>query len=146
MSVEQRNNPKLLMGIMGALVTVVALVLLYLWLNASSVETETEHMHQQDMAAVPTAKPAAKTQEETDTINTAQVLETKVLIDDSQLKAPVPENAALAKEEMAKLDDLQVQLHEQKATLDAQHHDADQLIQLKEEQIKLLEAQLAQSQ
>ena len=58
----------------------------------------------------------------------------------------MPENASLAKEEVAKLDDIQVQLNEQKATLDAQHSDADQLIQLKEEQIKLLEAQLAQSQ
>ena len=144
MSVEQRNNPKLLMGIMGALVTVVALVLLYQWLNASSGEAE--RIHQQDIAAVPAAKPAAKTEEDTAAGKAAETIETKALVSDQLLDAPVPENASLAKEEVAKLDDIQVQLNEQKATLDAQHSDADQLIQLKEEQIKLLEAQLAQSQ
>lgn len=144
MSVEQRNNPKLLMGIMGALVTVVALVLLYQWLNASSGEAE--RIHQEDIAAVPAAKPAAKTEEDTAAAKALETIEAKALVSNQLLDAPVPENASLAKEEVAKLDDIQVQLNEQKATLDAQHSDADQLIQLKEEQIKLLEAQLAQSQ
>lgn len=144
MSVEQRNNPKLLMGIMGALVTVVALVLLYQWLNASS--DEAERIHQEDIAAVPAAKPAAKTEEDTAAAKAPETIEAKALVSNQLLDAPVPENASLAKEEVAKLDDIQVQLNEQKATLDAQHSDADQLIQLKEEQIKLLEAQLAQSQ
>ena len=144
MSVEQRNNPKLLMGLMGALVTVVALVLLYQWLNASSGEAE--RMHQEDIAAVPAAKPAAKTEEDTAAAKAPETIEAKALVSNQLLDAPVPENASLAKEEVAKLDDIQVQLNEQKATLDAQHSDADQLIQLKEEQIKLLEAQLAQSQ
>ena len=144
MSVEQRNNPKLLMGIMGALVTVVALVLLYQWLNASSGEAE--RIHQEDIAAVPAAKPAAKTEEDTAAAKAPETIEAKALVSDQLLDAPVPENASLAKEEVAKLDDIQVQLNEQKATLDAQHSDADQLVQLKEEQIKLLEAQLAQSQ
>ena len=144
MSVEQRNNPKLLMGIMGALVTVVALVLLYQWLNASSGEAE--RMHQEDIAAVPAAKPAAKTEEDTAAAKAPETIETKALVSNQLSDAPVPENASLAKEEVDKLDDIQVQLNEQKATLDAQHSDADQLIQLKEEQIKLLEAQLAQSQ
>jgi len=144
MSVEQRNNPKLLMGIMGALVTVVALVLLYQWLNASSGEAE--RMYQEDIAAVPAAKPAAKTEEDTAATKAAETIEAKALVSEQLLDSPVPENASLAKEEVAKLDDIQVQLNEQKATLDAQHSDADQLIQLTEEQIKLLEAQLAQSQ
>ena len=144
MSVEQRNNPKLLMGIMGALVTVVALVLLYQWLNASSGEAE--RILQEDIAAVPAAKPAAKTEEDTAAAKAPETIEAKALVSNQLLDAPVPENASLAKEEVAKLDDIQVQLNEQKATLDAQHSDADQLIQLKEEQIKLLEAQLAQSQ
>ena len=144
MSVEQRNNPKLLMGIMGALVTVVALVLLYQWLNASSGEAE--RMYQEDIAAVPAAKPAAKTEEDTAAAKAPETIEAKALVSNQLLDAPVPENASLVKEEVAKLDDIQVQLNEQKATLDAQHSDADQLIQLKEEQIKLLEAQFAQSQ
>lgn len=144
MSVEQRNNPKLLMGIMGALVTVVASVLLYQWLNAFSGEAE--RIHQEDIAAVPAAKPAAKTEEDTAAAKAPETIEAKALVSNQLLDAPVPENASLAKEEVAKLDDIQVQLNEQKATLDAQHSDADQLIQLKEEQIKLLEAQFAQSQ
>lgn len=144
MSVEQRNNPKLLMGIMGALVTVVALVLLYQWLNASSGEAE--RIHQEDIAAVPAAKPAAKTEEDTAAAKAPETIEAKALVSNQLLDAPVPKNASLAKEEVVKLDDIQVQLNEQKATLDAQHSDADQLIQLKEEQIKLLEAQLAQRQ
>ncbi len=53
-------------------------------------------------------------------------------------------NAALAKEEVAKLDDIQNQLNDQRALLKQQHNDADELIKLKEEQIKILEAQLAQ--
>ena len=45
---------------------------------------------------------------------------------------------------MAKLDDIQNQLNDQRALLKQQHNDADELIKLKEEQIKILEAQLAQ--
>ena len=60
------------------------------------------------------------------------------------LKAPVPENPALAKEEVAKLDDIQNQLYDQHTLLKQQHNDSDELIKLKEEQIKILEAQLAQ--
>ena len=142
MSVEQRNNPKLLMGIMGALVTVVALVLLYQWLNASSGEAE--RMHQEDIVAVPAAKPAAKTEEDTAAAKAAEAIETKALVSDQLLDAPVPENASLAKEEVAKLDDIQNQLNDQHTLLKQQHNDSDELIKLKEEQIKILEAQLAQ--
>ena len=39
-----------------------------------------------------------------------------------------------------------MQLKDQEAMLKAQHADADDLVALKEEQIKLLEAQLAQKQ
>lgn len=68
------------------------------------------------------------------------------LVEESILKAAVPNNESLAKEEIAKLDDIQHQLKDQKQELQAQHHDADTLIKLKEEQIKLLEAQLLQTQ
>lgn len=51
---------------------------------------------------------------------------------------------ALAKEEVSKLEDIHRQLKDQEATLKAQHADADQLTKLKEEQVKLLEAQLKQ--
>jgi hypothetical protein len=140
MSVEQRNSPKLLIGIMGALVTVVVLVLLYQGLNTSS---GSQHMQQDEIAAIAATTTTAK--KPPDPVPAETPTETKALVSDSLLKVPVPQNAALAKEEVAKLDDIQSQLNEQKATLDAQHQDADQLILLKEEQIKLLESQLAQS-
>ena len=68
------------------------------------------------------------------------------LVDEKILKTAVPENESLAKEEVAKLEDIQMQLKDQEAILKAQHADADDLVALKEEQIKLLEAQLAQKQ
>ena len=67
------------------------------------------------------------------------------MVDEKILKAPVPENESLLKEEVAKLDDIQSQLNEQESMLKTQHTDADDLIALKEEQIKLLEAQLKKS-
>ena len=45
---------------------------------------------------------------------------------------------------VSKLEDIHRQLKDQEATLKAQHADADQLTKLKEEQVKLLEAQLKQ--
>ena len=51
---------------------------------------------------------------------------------------------SLAKEEVSKLNDIHQQLQDQEVTLKAQHADADQLIKLKAEQVKLLEAQVKQ--
>lgn len=131
MSVEQRHSSKLLVGIIGALVTVVILVFAYQWFSASLSQEIPE--------------------QETVTVTPAQVapIETEAnlanrLVQDDLIKAPVPENPALAKEEISRLEDIQSQLDEQKAMLDAQHKDADELIRLKEEQIKLLEAQLGE--
>lgn len=63
------------------------------------------------------------------------------LVNEDLLKERSPANAALAKEEIARLEDIQKQLQDQEANLKAQHQDADQLIKLKEEQILLLEKQ-----
>lgn len=142
MSVEQRHSSKLLMGIIGALVTVVILVFAYQWFSASS----SQEIPEQETVTVTPAQEPLKTEA------TAQVapIETEAnlanrLVQDDLIKAPVPENPALAKEEISRLEDIQLQLDEQKTMLDAQHKDADELIRLKEEQIKLLEAQLAEN-
>ena len=66
------------------------------------------------------------------------------LVSENVLKEPVPAQESLAKEEVSKLEDIHRQLKDQEATLKAQHADADQLTKLKEEQVKLLEAQLKQ--
>lgn len=141
MSVEQRHSSKLLVGIIGALVTVVILVFAYQWFSASS----SREIPEQETVTVTPAREPIKTEA------TAQVapIETEAnlanrLVQDDLIKAPVPENPALAKEQISRLEDIQSQLDEQKAMLDAQHKDADELIRLKEEQIKLLEAQLAE--
>ncbi|APX63821.1 hypothetical protein [Acinetobacter schindleri] len=142
MSVEQRHSSKLLVGIIGALVTVVILVFAYQWFSASSSQ---EIPEQETVTVTPAQEPIM-------TEATAQVapIETEAnlanrLVQDDLIKAPVPENPALAKEEISRLEDIQSQLDEQKAMLDAQHKDADKLIRLKEEQLKLLEAQLAEN-
>lgn len=68
------------------------------------------------------------------------------LVDEKIVEQAIPQNESLAKDELSKLKDIQTQLDQQTMSLNAQHQDADQLIKLKQEQIKLLEAQLAQSQ
>lgn len=139
MRVDQRNNPKLLMGIIGGLTVLIALFFAYQWLSSS---TDGKSVHQEEMMAAP-AKPPVAVPIQTESAPVAET-ETIKLVEEDILESAVPENAALAKEEIAKLDDIQQQLNDQEKTLTQQHQDADELIQLKEEQIKLLEAQLAQ--
>ncbi len=43
MTLDQRNSPKLLLGIMGGLVAIIALFLAYQWFFATSNETLPEH-------------------------------------------------------------------------------------------------------
>ena len=137
--IEDRNhNPKLLIGIAGGLIAVIAIFLAYQWFIASNVENSPTYETELTTPAQVKAKPA-------EAVPLAEVEPTQKLIEEDILQAPVPENASIAKEEIAKLDDIQLQLAEQENTLKAQHADADQLLKLKEEQIKLLEAQLAQT-
>ena len=142
MTLQQRHNSRLLWMIIGGISIVVLLFLAAQWFFAEKqnpqqqfttpqkVEAHAVEKHEQAHATTDTAasEPAPTT-----------------LIDESILKTPVPDHPSLAKEEVAKLDDIQVQLKDQQKTLQAQHQDADTLIKLKEEQIKLLEAQLGDS-
>ena len=137
--IEDRNhNPKLLIGIAGGLIAVIAIFLAYQWFIASNVENRPTHETELATPAPVKAKPA-------EAVPLAEAEPTQKLIEEDILQAAAPENASIAKEEIAKLDDIQLQLAEQENTLKAQHADADQLLKLKEEQIKLLEAQLAQT-
>lgn len=142
MSVDERNNQKLLMGIIGGLIVVVAAICGYFWLTQS----QPNQQHVDELAVAPVTTQQA--QQDSTLQSAAEPVpastQSKGLVDDSLLKADVPQNPSLAQEELAKLDDIQTQLNDQKQLLDAQHADADALIKLKEEQIKLLEAQLAQ--
>lgn len=140
MAIRERNNPKLLWGIIGFLILIIALIFAYL--NFSSTEDEsklnTETPASEAVVASEPDLPAS------DVIPTEA--NTSALISDKILQEAVPKNASLAKEEVAKLSDIQSQLKNQEKILKEQHSDVDQLIELKEEQIKLLEAQLAESQ
>lgn len=137
MSTVQHNNPKLLWGITAGLVAIIAIFALYQWIFATQKPDAPIHqaeLIQPSVKAIPEVQNAAEKAAAENTIK---------LVEEDILTAPVPENASLAKEEMAKLEDIQSQLKEQESSLQAQHKDADELLKLKEEQIKLLEAQLA---
>ncbi|NNH02169.1 hypothetical protein [Acinetobacter sp. ANC 5414] len=143
MTLDQRNSPKLLLGITGGLVAIIVLFLAYQWFFATSNEVLPEH---EGSSLNTPAKPAASAEAKPTEPEVATDEKTIQLVDEKILKAAVPENESLAKEEVAKLEDIQAQLKDQEAMLKAQHADADDLVALKEEQIKLLEAQLAQKQ
>jgi hypothetical protein len=135
MTPDHRQNPKLLWGISGGLIIVLVAVFSVSQFLTTTPETVPEH--QAD------ALPAAHVKEATSEPVLLEA-ETTTLIEENILKEAVPENESLAKEEVAKLEDIQTQLTDQEKTLQQQHADADALIELKEQQIKLLEAQLAQ--
>ena len=136
MTEDQRHNPKLLWAIAGGLIVVIIAVFIFQWMgesdNTALIET------------TPTTAPATKFAPAEATPLQDDEAAPKQLVTEDLLKAPVPENPALAKEEVAKLDDIQNQLYDQHTLLKQQHNDSDELIKLKEEQIKILEAQLAQ--
>lgn len=135
MTSDQRNSPKLLMGIIGGILAIIVLFFAYQWFMSSSreVTTESESINSTVSTPVKPSEPVRSMDEKT-----------IQLVDESILKTATPNDPALAKEEVAKLEDIQTQLHDQENILKAQHNDADQLITLKEEQIKLIEAQLVQ--
>ena len=147
MTLDQRQNSKLLMGIIAGLVVLVAIFLAYQWMSSPQPQHEAEQqvMHAPAKPVVKEAVPVGENAASAAVANTTAEAPIQ-LVDEAILKQDAPKNSSLAKEEIAKLDDIQTQLNEQEKTLKAQHADADDLIALKEEQVKLLEAQLAKAQ
>ena len=133
---NQRNSPKLLVGIAGGLVLLIVLFLAYQWLFSSNTQPVKAHE-----TAVST-KPAVIAEQPAAESVTAADQDTIQLVNEDLLNAAVPQDQSLAKEEVAKLEDIQTQLNDQQQMLSTQHNQADELIRLKEEQIQLLEAQL----
>ena len=131
MTLDYRENSKLIWMIAGGLIAIILLVIIYLWMN------NTAEPKAQPVTAAPVVQPTAEP--------VASEPDTATLVDEKILKDEVSNNASTAKEEMAKLEDIQKQLDEQQNMLNTQHADADQLIKLKEDQIKLLEQQLAEA-
>lgn len=140
----ERDNSKLIWIIAGALFAIALLITVLFWLNNDHKSNQANDQFNQPVAVK--KKPEAVTPPiaqpiQQDVSSTPSNVE---LVNASIVKDPVPQNASLAKEEVAKLEDIQKQLDEQQTNLNSQHADADQLIKLKEEQVKLLEQQLAQ--
>ncbi|MDR2250628.1 hypothetical protein [Acinetobacter sp.] len=131
MPLQRKQNSKLLWILIGGLSILVVLFFAAQWFFKKN-ETSVPLVDPQP-ASIPalekTTKPSASSQQ---------------LVNEDVLKQPVPAQESLAKEEVSKLNDIHHQLQDQETTLKAQHADADQLIKLKEEQVKLLEAQVKQ--
>lgn len=125
--------------IAGGLGAVIVLIAIFFWLNNTSESTQINEQLNQTTPAAKKVEAAATPVEQSAASETANV----ELVKASILKDKIPENASLAKEEVAKLEDIQKQLDDQQQNLKSQHADADQLIKLKEEQIKLLQQQMA---
>lgn len=146
MVLDHSNNSKLMWIIVAGLVIIVTLAVVFLWMSSKD--------HSRETASIETSEPVSGTVSSTlpnvalesaseATIALDTLTDANALVSDNLLKDEIPHNATFAKEEIVKLNDLQQQLQAQHETLEAQQSDADQLIALKEEQIKLLEEQLS---
>ena len=138
MSTYQTQNSRLLWMIIGGISVVVVLFLAIQWFlsqkDQQSTTTATQPAATVKQQTAVTAEPTAASSEVTEPIQ---------LVEESIIKDPLPANDSLAKEEIAKLDDIHQQLKDQQQELKQQHDDVDALLKLKEEQVKLLEAQIA---
>ena len=143
MSTYQTQNSKLLWMIIGGISVVVVLFLAIQWFLSQKNQQPTSTATQPGTAKpVATVKQQAAVTSES-TAASSEVTEPIQLVEESIIKDPLPANDSLAKEEIAKLDDIHQQLKDQKHELKQQHDDVDILLKLKEEQVKLLEAQIA---
>ncbi|MBJ9421015.1 hypothetical protein I5559_11495 [Acinetobacter oleivorans] len=140
MPLQRKQNSKLLWILIGGLSILVVLFLAAQWFFKKT-ESSAPMV---DPQPVSTPAPAKTTDPSSSSEPVAEAASSQQLVNEDVLKQPVLAQESLAKEEVSKLDDIHRQLKDQEATLKAQHADADQLTKLKEEQVKLLEAQLKQ--
>ncbi|QHH99086.1 hypothetical protein [Acinetobacter dispersus] len=143
MSTYQTENSKLLWMIIAGMSVVVVLFLAVQWFLAQK-DQHTSTTVTQPVATKNVAAPSEQTTTAAEeTTATPDVAEPIQLVEASIIKEPIPANDTLAKEEIAKLDDIHQQLQDQQHDLKQQNSDVDTLLKLKEDQIKLLEAQIA---
>ncbi|MCU4531303.1 hypothetical protein POD11_14075 [Acinetobacter sp. P1(2023)] len=140
MPLQRKQNSKLLWILIGGLSILVVLFFAAQWFFKKT-ESSAPLV---DPQPVSTPAPAKSADPSPSSEPLAENVSSQQLVSENVLKEPVPAQESLAKEEVSKLEDIHRQLKDQEATLKAQHTDADQLTKLKEEQVKLLEAQLKQ--
>ncbi len=142
MPLQRKQNSKLLWILIGGLSILVVLFFAAQWFFKKT-ESSAPLVDPQ-----PVSTPAPTKPKPADPLPSSEPLaenaSSQQLVSENVLKEPVPAQESLAKEEVSKLEDIHRQLKDQEATLKAQHADADQLTKFKEEQVKLLEAQLKQ--
>ncbi|WP_284086204.1 hypothetical protein [Acinetobacter pittii] len=142
MPLQRKQNSKLLWILIGGLSILVVLFFAAQWFF-KKIESSAPLVDPQPVSTPAPAKPkSAEPLPSSEPL--AENASSQQLVSENVLKEPVPAQESLAKEEVSKLEDIHHQLEDQEATLKAQHADADQLTKLKEEQVKLLEAQLKQ--
>lgn len=142
MPLQRKQNSKLLWILIGGLSILVVLFFAAQWF-LKKTESSAPLVDPQPVSTPAPAKPkSAEPLPSSEPL--AENASSQQLVSENVLKEPVPAQESLAKEEVSKLEDIHHQLEDQEATLKAQHADADQLTKLKEEQVKLLEAQLKQ--
>ncbi|EXS34478.1 hypothetical protein [Acinetobacter sp. 826659] len=142
MPLQRKQNSKLLWILIGGLSILVVLFFAAQWFFKKT-ESSAPLVDPQPVSTPAPAKPkSAEPLPSSEPL--AENASSQQLVSENVLKEPVPAQESLAKEEVSKLEDIHHQLKDQEATLKAQHADADQLTKLKEEQVKLLEAQLKQ--
>lgn len=127
-----------LCGAAAVLLLVIAILIGY-WLGRTSQPNVTTNG-----TAIANPAPATATTTTAPSFLPAVITEPVEAVDtDPLLTAPLPTDPALAAEEVDRLSDEQQRLAAQKQTLSQQVTDSNQLIELKAEQIRLLEAELA---
>lgn len=142
MPLQRKQNSKLLWILIGGLSILVVLFFAAQWFFKKT-ESSAPLVDPQPVSTPAPAKPKpAEPLPSSEPL--AENASSQQLVSENVLKEPVPAQESLAKEEVSKLEDIHRQLKDQEATLKAQHADANQLTKLKEEQVKLLEAQLKQ--
>ncbi|MEH1711808.1 hypothetical protein V7G70_14315 [Acinetobacter pittii] len=142
MPLQRKQNSKLLWILIGGLSILVVLFFAAQWFF-KKIESSAPLVDPQPVSTPAPAKPKpAEPLPSSEPL--AENASSQQLVSENVLKEPVPAQESLAKEEVSKLEDIHRQLKDQETTLKAQHADADQLTKLKEEQVKLLEAQLKQ--
>lgn len=145
---KKTSNTKNKQTILAVGIAVLALGAGGYWFMNSSQE-EPVAVEQQPVPAQATeiTEPAPTSEQTPETpVNNTPTVEEKVLIEESVLSEPIAEDVSLQQEEIDKLKEIEKQLAEQKVNLEAQSQDVDELIRLKEEQIRLLEEELAKKQ
>lgn len=139
MSVGQINNSKLMWKISGGLSALLIITGAWMYLQTSNNQVDSNQIAHHTQTKALNVEPAVVVKALAETT----IKDENALVKASILEQDVPQNASLAKEEIAKLEDIQDQLRTQLNMLAEQEKNADKIIQLKEEQLKLLEAQLS---